>query len=996
MRVLGSTSVALAVLCGSVETASGSFHKPAAAANGVARSNGGALGSEGGRGQIVQGTSSARRQAALELNRWRGGASVESEGKKKKKGGKKKAKKEKKEVEAPAQAAPAAAKPVAKNKNPPGKHAGKSAADAAEEERAAKAKKEKGTAAQSPLLLQVASPSKDLPHNAVEVPTSELKRLGMADGALVRLRGKRRTTTLCTVVEVPQVRLEDGSTRAARLSKAAMRNLRLETGGLVRFEKVLSDEAELLADRLPREATSAVVLPFEDTFPEGGGYLNREASLEAYLERAAAKQGALALKVGDHFFTPAVMGEDGDEGEAAGAQLEWKVVGLTVAASAGSADGEEADGEADQDEADEANEEDAQVALVSLGATELECEGEGLDRNDDDDALNEVTYEDVGGCEKAVELVRELVEMPLRHPELFHAVGIPPPHGLLLHGAPGTGKTLLTKAVATETGVYVKVINGPEVMSRKSGESESNLRAAFDDARANAPAIVIIDEVDSIAPKREKAGGEVEKRMVSQLLTLMDGLKPNEQVMVIAATNRPNVIEPALRRFGRFDREIDVGIPDDKGRLEILRIKTKQMKLSADVDLEQIAADAHGFVGSDVAQLCLEAALQAVRDELGNIDIDADDLDQDLLDGIRVTAKHFSTAAGKCNPSSLRENVIEMPNIKWEDIGGLEETKKELRETVEYPVQFADKFRRFGMQPSKGVLFYGPPGCGKTLLAKAVASECKANFLSIKGPELLTMWFGESEANVRNLFDKARAAAPCILFFDEMDSIAKARGSSGGGSDAGDRVMNQILAEIDVASGQNVFIIGATNRPDILDAAITRPGRLDQLIYIPLPDFESRVSIFKANLRKSPIAPDISFEVLAKVTEGFSGADVTEICQRSAKIAIREAIAADEAILLEEELMEAQGVVFDESGFEEYEDPVPAITRAHFEEVGTLRSRPLHHVGPAPTLNTCLLHSCRKEAPLHTIPSTNSKKSQQHPNRASPVLCLSRCVPPRD
>jgi len=684
-----------------------------------------------------------------------------------------------------------------------------------------------------------------------------------------------------------------------------MRNLRLEEGGVVRVDAVLSSSAEETKDEPPLPAVSATVLPFADSLPDSMSNWSREATLEAYFTSAAKhNSNQVPLKVGDHFKCKAIFGARGDDDEddeddAADKEVEFKVMGLTVKKQQPEVDEEE-------EEAPEEDEEEGSVALFEQGSSELLVEGEALDREDEDDALNEVTYEDVGGCGKAIELVRELVEMPLRHPELFSAVGIPPPHGLLLHGAPGTGKTLLTKAVACETGVYVKLINGPEVMSRKSGESESNLRGAFDDARANAPAIIVIDEVDSIAPKRDKAGGEVEKRMVSQLLTLMDGLKPNEQVMVIAATNRPNVIEPALRRFGRFDREIDVGIPDDKGRAEILRIKTKKMRLAPDVDVEAIANDAHGFVGSDIAQLCLEAALQAVREQLGNIDLDADSLDPELLEGICVTAKHFARAATKCNPSSLRESVIEMPNIKWEDIGGLEETKRELRETVEFPVQFADKFRRFGMQPSKGVLFYGPPGCGKTLLAKAVASECKANFLSIKGPELLTMWFGESEANVRNLFDKARAAAPCILFFDEMDSIAKARGGSGGGSDAGDRVMNQILAEVDVASGQNVFIIGATNRPDILDAAITRPGRLDQLIYIPLPDFDSRVSIFKANLRKSPVAPDISFEVLAKVTEGFSGADVTEICQRACKVAIREAIAKDEATMLEEQLMEAE------------------------------------------------------------------------------------------
>lgn len=449
---------------------------------------------------------------------------------------------------------------------------------------------------------------------------------------------------------------------------------------------------------------------------------------------------------------------------------------------------------------------------------------------------------------------------------------------------------------------------------------------AFENAEKNAPAIIFIDEIDSIAPKREKAGGEMEKRIVSQLLTLMDGIKPTSNVVVIAATNRPNVIEPALRRFGRFDRELDIGVPDDEGRLEILRIKTRNMRLAKDCDLEQIAKDTHGYVGADISQLCMESAFQAIREKMHLIDVDAEKIPAEVLDSIEINNQHFRHALGTTNPSALRENVVEVPNVKWEDIGGLEEVKKELYETVQYPVEHADKFEKFGMQPSKGVLFYGPPGCGKTLLAKAIANECGANFISIKGPELLTMWFGESEANVRELFDKARAAAPCILFFDEIDSIAKARGGSGGGSsEAGDRVINQILTEIDgVGAKKSIFVIGATNRPDILDNAVTRPGRLDQLIYIPLPDYGSRLSIFKANLRKSPVAADVDLEALARATEGFSGADITEICQRSAKNAIRESVNF--------EMERARAIQTGELEDTPYDDPVPFIRRDHFEE----------------------------------------------------------------
>jgi len=465
-------------------------------------------------------------------------------------------------------------------------------------------------------------------------------------------------------------------------------------------------------------------------------------------------------------------------------------------------------------------------------------------------------------------------------------------------------------------------------MSSKPGEAEENLRKAFEECEKNSPSIIFIDEIDSIAPNREKSHGETEKRVVAQLLTLMDGAKGRGQVVVIAATNRPNAIDPALRRAGRFDREIDIGIPDEVGRMEILRIHTKNMKLAEDVDLEAVAKGSHGFTGSDLKSLCQEAALQCVREKMDIIDIDDEQIDAEILDSMAVNNEHFKFAQGQSNPSSLRETTVEIPNVTWEDIGGLEDVKSSLREMILYPIEHPEKFQKFGMKPSKGVLFYGPPGCGKTLLAKAVANECSSNFISIKGPELLTMWFGESEANVREIFDKARGAAPCVLFFDELDSVGVAR-SSGGGGGAGDRVLNQLLTEMDGAgSKKNLFFIGATNRPDILDEALIRPGRLDQLIYIPLPDKASRVNIFKASLRKSPIAPNITFDFCAELTQDFTGADITELCQRAAKAAIRECIAAEE----DRRRLAAEEGKAEDADMEAYEDPVPVINREHFEE----------------------------------------------------------------
>ena len=557
--------------------------------------------------------------------------------------------------------------------------------------------------------------------------------------------------------------------------------------------------------------------------------------------------------------------------------------------------------------------------------TVVHCEGEPIKR-EDEEKLNDVGYDDIGGCRKQMAQIREMVELPLRHPQLFKHLGIKPPRGILMYGPPGSGKTLIARAIANETGAFFFLINGPEIMSKLAGESESNLRKAFEEAEKNAPSIIFIDEIDSIAPKREKTQGEVEKRIVSQLLTLMDGMKARAHLVVIGATNRPNTIDPALRRFGRFDREVDIGVPDENGRLEVVRIHTKNMKLADDVDLEAVAKQTHGFVGADLAALCTEAALQCIREKMHVIDLDEETIDAEVLDSMSVNNSHFKTAMGSCNPSALRETMVEVPNVSWDDIGGLENVKRELQEVVQYPVLYPEQFEKFGMQPSKGVLFYGPPGCGKTLLAKAIANECQANFISIKGPELLTMWFGESESNVRDIFDKARSSAPCVLFFDELDSIARSRGSSSGdGGGAGDRVINQILTEMDgVGAKKSVFIIGATNRPDIIDSAVLRPGRLDQLIYIPLPDQPSRHSILKANLRKSPVAKDVDINFLAQTTNGFSGADLTEICQRAVKFAIRESIEKD---IERQKIREANP-----DAMHDEDEIAPEIRKDHFEE----------------------------------------------------------------
>nr|WCZ58634.1 transitional endoplasmic reticulum ATPase [Seculamonas ecuadoriensis] len=693
--------------------------------------------------------------------------------------------------------------------------------------------------------------------------------LNLYQGDFVLLVGRRRGETVATVSASADC--ADGQILLNRLTR---KNLKVRIHDAVRVKPV-ADIAN---------ATKIHVLPFADSIEGLAGDLF-DSFLQPYFVDAYRP-----VHVGDCFVVRGAMRE-----------VEFQVVDVQPGAFG-----------------------------IVAAETQIHYDGNPLSR-EADDPMNEIGYDDIGGLKKQMGQIREMVELPIRFPQLFRTLGVKPPKGVLLYGPPGTGKTMIARAVANETGSWFRVVNGPEIMSAKAGEAEKNIRVLFEKAAENAPAIIFIDEIDSIAPNREKTSGEVERRVVAQLLTCMDGLKSRANVMVMAATNRPNAIDPALRRFGRFDRELDITIPDEEGRMEILQIKTKTMKLGDDVDLKHLAHDTHGFVGADLAQLCTEAAMACIRENMHNIDVEAEVIQADVLNSLAVKMEHFTSARREISPSAIRDTVVEVPNVSWDDVGGLEDVKRELQELVMFPIEHPEKFAKFGMPPSRGVLFYGPPGCGKTLMAKAIASQCSANFISIKGPELLSMWIGESEENVRGIFDKARAAAPCVLFFDEMDSIAQQRGSLGGGAD---RVINQILTEMDgVGKKKNVFIIGATNRPNLIDPAVLRPGRLDQLVYIPLPDRPSRFSILKARLRKTPLAADVNLEDLADSTEGFSGADLAEICNRACKLAVRDSIDAKR-----EEFNRRKAALPEDAGDPDMSDyqPVPEVSKRYFDIARTM------------------------------------------------------------
>jgi transitional endoplasmic reticulum ATPase len=529
------------------------------------------------------------------------------------------------------------------------------------------------------------------------------------------------------------------------------------------------------------------------------------------------------------------------------------------------------------------------VPVVITENTEVVVNSKAVEVSDD--KIIDVTYEDIGGLREEIKKVREMIELPLKHPEIFERLGVEPPKGVLLHGPPGTGKTLLAKAVANESDANFILLNGPEIMSKFYGESEKKIRDIFNEAEKTAPAIIFIDEIDAIAPKREDVQGEVERRVVSQLLTMMDGLKARGKVVVIGATNRPNSIDPALRRPGRFDREVSINVPDKQGRLSILKIHTRNMPLTKDVKLDKLASITHGFVGADLASLSKEAAMVVLRRVLPKMDLKEDEeVPNELLEQLIVNEKDFTDALKVVRPSAMREVLVETPNVSWESVGGLDKVKQELMEAVEWPIQHPESFARIGVKPPRGILLYGPPGTGKTLLAKAVAKESEANFIQVKGPSLLSMWVGKSEEGVRKIFERARQVSPCVIFFDEIDALAGKRGLETG-TKVTERVLNQLLAEMDgLEELSDITVVAATNRPDMLDTALLRPGRFDRILLVPGPGKEGRLQILKIHTKNVPLTKDVSLEKLADKTEGFVGADIENLVREAAMLALRENI----------------------------------------------------------------------------------------------------------
>ena len=554
---------------------------------------------------------------------------------------------------------------------------------------------------------------------------------------------------------------------------------------------------------------------------------------------------------------------------------------------------------------------------------------------DDTASTPSVTYEDIGGLDRELEQVREMIELPMRHPELFKQLGIDPPKGVLLHGPPGTGKTLIAKAVANEIDAHFETISGPEIMSKYYGESEEQLREIFDEAEENEPAIVFIDEIDSIAPKRDDTSGDVERRVVAQLLSLMDGLEERGQVTVIAATNRVDAIDPALRRGGRFDREIEIGVPDKEGRKEILQVHTRGMPLEEGIDLDTYAENTHGFVGSDLESLAKESAMNALRRIRPELDLDEEEVDAEVLESLRVTRDDMKSALKGIEPSALREVFVEVPDTSWENVGGLEDTKERLRETVQWPLDYPEVFEAMDMNAAKGVMMYGPPGTGKTLLAKAVANEAQSNFISIKGPELLNKFVGESEKGVREVFSKARENAPTVVFFDEIDSIAGERGQHANDSGVGERVVSQLLTELDgLEELEDVVVIATSNRPDLIDSALLRPGRLDRHVHVPVPDEEGREAIFEVHTRNKPLADNVDLADLARRTEGYVGADIEAVTREAAMAATRELIEMSDPEDLAGNVGNVRiGVEHFDHALDEVNPSVTAETRERYENI---------------------------------------------------------------
>ena len=672
--------------------------------------------------------------------------------------------------------------------------------------------------------------TRDVGRGVARIDYDAMDALDASTGDVIEIKGKRRTVAKC----LPLYPSDEGR-GIVRIDGLIRNNAGVAIGDVVVVKKVKAPPAE-----------KVVVAPLEAVPPIDERYL------------ADALESVPVTK-GDNIMIPYF-----------GGRLTFQVVGVSPVADA---------------------------ALITQRTVFVISEkGEALR------GVPQVTYEDIGGLKDEIQKVREMIELPLRHPEIFEKLGVEAPKGILLYGPPGTGKTLLAKAVATESNAHFIPISGPEIMSKFYGESEARLREIFKEAREKSPTIIFIDEIDSIAPKREEVTGEVERRVVSQLLSLMDGLEARGKVIVIAATNRPNAIDPALRRPGRFDREIEIKVPTKGGRLDILLIHTRHMPLdqspedekhsSADkiVDLEKLAAVTHGFVGADLEYLCKEAAMKTLRRNLPDIKLEEDRLSPETLDKLIVTMADFEGALKDVMPSAMREVYLETPTVQWSDIGGLEGVKKELQEAVEWPMKYSDLYGKIGYSMPKGILLHGPSGTGKTLLAKAVATESEANFISVRGPELLSKWVGESERGIREVFRRARQASPCVIFFDEIDAIAPTRGM-GGDSMVTERVVSQLLTELDgVQSLQGVVVLAATNRIDIVDTALLRAGRFDKLIQIPMPDKGARVEILKIRLKGVPIAKDVDVERIIEMTEGLSGADMSSLTNTAVSIVLQEFI----------------------------------------------------------------------------------------------------------
>ena len=670
-------------------------------------------------------------------------------------------------------------------------------------------------------------------------------------------------------IKVAELKSGETGRGIARLDPELMDILGIKVGDIVQIDGNRKTVAKVLRGA-PEDANRGIIRIDGSTRRNAGVSLDERVGIKKVTAKNAEKitfspTEQLRLQGGEEYLKQVLEGRAIAKGDTITLNVMGNKIDLVVTSFAPSGD-----------------------AVLMASTTEVKVSDKPAANNGD---VPKVSYDDIGGLGDAVRKIREMVELPLRHPELFKRLGVEAPKGVLLHGPPGTGKTMLAKAVAGETSSNFISIGGPEIVSKFYGESEGKLREIFKDAEENAPSIIFIDEIDSIAPKRDEVNGEEERRIVAQLLSLMDGLNSRGKVVVIGATNRPNSIDEALRRPGRFDREIEIGIPDRDGRLEILEIHTRGMPLAEDVDLKWLADKTHGYAGADLSALTKEAAMAALRRVLPDVDLEAEEIPKDVLNSILVTRDDFKNALKDMQPSTMREVLIEKPNVKWEDIGALEEAKQELKEAVEWPLKFGKVFDHMNAKPPKGILLYGPPGTGKTMLAKAVATESEANFIAVKGPEFLNKWVGESEKAVRETFRKARQASPCVIFMDEIDSIAPERGT-GGDSNVTERVISQMLTEMDgLESLNNVVVIAATNRPDIMDPALLRPGRFDKSIFIGPPDKESRKAIFGIHTKNRPLAEDVDLEELAEKTEGCTGADISAICNEAVMNAVRHLIA---------------------------------------------------------------------------------------------------------